>query len=53
MSDHPISAGTLVTKHKILTPRAIAAVNQLRERGIVFTICSGRPARGIRMLSND
>jgi haloacid dehalogenase-like hydrolase/transaldolase/fructose-6-phosphate aldolase-like protein len=56
MSPHPISAvladvdGTLVTNNKVLTPRAIDAVARLRDRGIVFTICSGRPARGIRML---
>jgi len=56
MSAHPISAvladvdGTLVTNNKVLTPRAIDAVARLRDRGIVFTICSGRPARGIRML---
>ena len=56
MSVHPISAvladvdGTLVTKNKLLTERAIQAVNRLRERGVVFTICSGRPPRGLRML---
>ena len=56
MSVHPISAvladvdGTLVTKNKRLTERAIQAVNRLRERGVVFTICSGRPPRGLRML---
>ena len=53
---HPISAvladvdGTLVTKDKVLTERAIEAVNRLRERGIVFTICSSRSPRGLRML---
>ena len=56
MGVHPISAvladidGTLVTKDKVLTERAIQAVSRLRERGIVFTICSGRPPRGMRML---
>ena len=56
MSEHPISAvladvdGTLVTKNKVLTERAIEAVNRLRERGVVFTICSGRSPRGLRML---
>ena len=56
MSVHPISAvladvdGTLVTQNKLLTERAIQAVNRLRERGVVFTICSGRPPRGLRML---
>ena len=53
---HPISAvladvdGTLVTKDKVLTERAIQAVSRLRERGIVFTICSSRAPRGLRML---
>ena len=42
--------GTLVTKDKVLTPRALQAVRQLRDRGIVFTITSGRPPFGMRML---
>jgi len=52
----PISAvltdvdGTLVTKDKVLTPRALEAVGRLRERGIIFTITSGRPPFGMRML---
>ena len=52
----PISAvltdvdGTLVTKEKVLTERALGAVKQLRERGIVFTITSGRPPFGMRHL---
>ena len=56
MSDHPIFAvlsdvdGTLVTKDKVLTERAIQAVRGLRERGIVFTICSSRSPRALRML---
>jgi transaldolase len=52
----PVSAvltdvdGTLVTKDKILTPRALQAVKSLRDRGIVFTITSGRPPFGMRSL---
>jgi len=52
----PISAvltdvdGTLVTKEKALTPRALQAVQSLRERGIVFTVTSGRPPFGMRSL---
>src|SRR5438105_7130673 len=52
----PISAvltdvdGTLVTKDKVLTSRALQAVKSLRDRGIVFTITSGRPPFGMRML---
>src|SRR5215467_9777788 len=42
--------GTLVTKEKVLTKRAIAAVRQLHERAIAFFITSGRPPRGMRML---
>jgi Cof subfamily protein (haloacid dehalogenase superfamily) len=42
--------GTLVTKEKILTPRAIASVQGLREAGIAFTITSGRPPLGMKML---
>ena len=42
--------GTLVTKDKALTGRALRAVRQLRERGIIFTITSGRPPFGLRML---
>ncbi len=42
--------GTLVTKDKVLTERALRAVRQLREGGIVFTITSGRPPFGMRML---
>jgi Cof subfamily protein (haloacid dehalogenase superfamily) len=42
--------GTLVTKNKALTPRAIGAIEALRERGVLFAITSGRPPRGMRML---
>ncbi len=42
--------GTLVTKAKALTPRAITAIEELHERGVIFAITSGRPPRGMRML---
>src|SRR3974377_399335 len=42
--------GTLLTKDKVLTERALRAVKSLRERGIVFTITSGRPPFGMRAL---
>lgn len=41
--------GTLVTTDKTLTPRAVAAVARLQERGIRFAITSGRPPRGMAM----
>jgi len=42
--------GTLVTKEKILTERARAAVLAARNRGIHFAITSGRPPKGMAML---
>lgn len=42
--------GTLLTRDKVLTDDAKAAVRDLRRAGIVFAITSGRPPRGMRML---
>ena len=42
--------GTLVTREKVLTERAKAAVNRMREAGVAFAITSGRPPRGMQML---
>lgn len=42
--------GTLVTKEKILTDRATAAVGKLHDAGIAFTITSGRPPLGMKMI---
>jgi Cof subfamily protein (haloacid dehalogenase superfamily) len=42
--------GTLVTREKALTKRAVQAVNRLRENGIAFAVTSGRPPRGMSML---
>jgi Cof subfamily protein (haloacid dehalogenase superfamily) len=42
--------GTLVTKKKVVTPRAIKAIESLHELGVLFAITSGRPPRGMRML---
>jgi Cof subfamily protein (haloacid dehalogenase superfamily) len=42
--------GTLVTDDKRLTARAQAAAVELRARGIIFSIISARPPRGLRML---
>jgi Cof subfamily protein (haloacid dehalogenase superfamily) len=42
--------GTLLTKEKLLTERAIAAVRKLHETGIGFTITSSRPTLGMRFL---
>src|SRR4029453_19552034 len=42
--------GTLVTREKVLTERARAAVDRMRAAGIEFAITSGRPPRGMQML---
>jgi len=42
--------GTLVTQDKVLTARAIEAVKRLRTAGIAFTVTSGRPPLGMKML---
>ena len=42
--------GTLVSKEKILTARAIASINKMREVGVRFAITSGRPPLGMAML---
>lgn len=39
--------GTLVTPDKVLTPRAIKAVDGLREAGILFAITSARPPQAL------
>jgi Cof subfamily protein (haloacid dehalogenase superfamily) len=45
--------GTLVNEQKVLTKRAQAAVQHLRQAGIRFAITSGRPPRGMAMLLDD
>jgi Cof subfamily protein (haloacid dehalogenase superfamily) len=42
--------GTLVTQDKVLTKRAVEAVLRLHDAGILFTVTSGRPPRGMAML---
>ena len=42
--------GTLVTQEKELTARAVEAVNKLRAADIAFSITSGRPPLGMKML---
>lgn len=42
--------GALVTREKVLTTRAAEAVRKLRKAGIAFTITSGRPPLGLKML---
>ena len=41
--------GTLITGDKVLTERTRRAVLALKDKGIRFAICSGRPPRGMEM----
>ena len=43
--------GTLVDSKKVVTPRALEAIGALRERQIDFAVTSGRPPRGMRMIT--
>lgn len=45
--------GTLVTKEKILTDRAHAAVRKLKDAGIRFAITSGRPPLGMKAIIEE
>jgi HAD superfamily hydrolase (TIGR01484 family) len=45
--------GSLVTQNKVVTPRTRAAIADLRAAHIGFTITSGRPPRGMKMLIDD
>jgi Cof subfamily protein (haloacid dehalogenase superfamily) len=55
MTDTPIRLllsdvdGTLITTKKVLTPETVRAVEQLRERDVMFSITSARPPRGFSM----
>jgi Cof subfamily protein (haloacid dehalogenase superfamily) len=42
--------GTLVTNEKVLTARAVEVVKRLKNAGIAFSITSGRPPLGMKML---
>jgi Cof subfamily protein (haloacid dehalogenase superfamily) len=57
MSDKPVIRllladvdGTLVTKEKVLTDQAVAAVRAMHDAGILMAITSGRPPRGMAKL---
>ena len=45
--------GTLVTPDKIVTPQARAVVRRIIEAGIGFSITSGRPPLGMKMLIDE
>jgi Cof subfamily protein (haloacid dehalogenase superfamily) len=42
--------GTLVTSDKLLTARTIDSISRLREAHILFSITSGRPPQGLKMI---
>lgn len=41
--------GTLVTRDKVLTARAISSISRLRDANVLFAITSGRPPKGMDM----
>ncbi len=43
--------GTLVTNEKVLTERSVQCVHRLHDAGILFAVTSGRPPRGMAMLT--
>jgi Cof subfamily protein (haloacid dehalogenase superfamily) len=45
--------GTLVTQEKVLTARAKESVQKVRDAGLHFTITSGRPPRGMKVLIDE
>jgi Cof subfamily protein (haloacid dehalogenase superfamily) len=45
--------GTLVTQEKVLTPKAYDAVRRLKDASVRFTITSGRPPRGMKMIIDE
>lgn len=45
--------GTLVTKAKVITPRARAAIEEVKRRGIGFAVASARPPVGLRSIIAD
>lgn len=45
--------GTLVTPNKLLTQRAIQAVQALHKNGIAFSFVSGRPPQGMKQLAKS
>ena len=42
--------GTLVTRDKELTARAISSISRLRDANVLFSITSGRPPKGMKMI---
>ncbi len=44
--------GTLVDSKKVVTPRALEAIRRLGEKKIDFAVTSGRPPRGMRMITD-
>jgi Cof subfamily protein (haloacid dehalogenase superfamily) len=42
--------GTLVNKEKLVTPRAVQAIDRMSDAGIIFGVTTGRPPAGAKML---
>jgi Cof subfamily protein (haloacid dehalogenase superfamily) len=44
--------GTLVTKEKVVTPKALDAIRRLRANGIKFSVISSRPPQAIKVVGD-
>ena len=40
--------GTLLNTNNEITPHTLAVINSAREKGVIFTLSTGRPLQGVR-----
>ncbi len=45
--------GTLINNRREITPKTKEKVHLAISKGVVFTICSGRPVQGVRMITDQ
>ena len=45
--------GTLLNSKNEITPRTVKAINEARDAGVIFTLCTGRPLRGVKKYINQ
>ena len=44
----PHMDGTLLNTNNEITPHTLAVINSAREKGVIFTLSTGRPLQGVR-----
>jgi len=45
--------GTLVNSKREITPKTKEKIHEAIERGVIFTICSGRPVQGVQLITKQ